>query len=237
MNNLKIKIFSDGANIEEMKQMNSNQLISGLTTNPTLMRKSGITNYLEFVENVLDFVNEKPISFEVFSDDFDEMYHQAHKINEYNKNGNIYIKIPVSNTKGEFSGDLIKKLSSEGLSLNVTAVFTEKQVHSIVKLLNKNTKNFISIFCGRIADTGVDPEKLIMNVVTTYKSMNFFEFLWASPREVFNIIQAERSGCHIITCTSDILNKLKFLNYSLEEYSIDTVKMFYDDAAASGFKI
>jgi transaldolase len=177
MNNLKIKIFSDGANIEEMKQMNSNQLISGLTTNPTLMRKSGITNYLEFVENVLDFVNEKPISFEVFSDDFDEMYHQAHKINEYNKNGNIYIKIPVSNTKGEFSGDLITKLSSEGLSLNVTAVFTEKQVHSIVKLLNKNTKNFISIFCGRIADTGVDPEKLIMNVVTTYKSMNFFEFL------------------------------------------------------------
>ena len=237
MKNLKIKIFSDGANIDEMKLMNANKQISGLTTNPSLMRKSGITNYLEFVKNVLDFVIDKPISFEVFSDDFDEMYRQAHKINEYNKNGNIFIKIPVTNTKGEFSGDLIKKLSSEGLSLNVTAVFTEKQVHSIVKLLNKNSKSFISIFCGRIADTGVDPEKLIKNITTTYKNENFFEFIWASPREVFNIIQAERSGCHIITCTSDILNKLRYLNYSLEDFSMDTVKMFYDDAVASGFKI
>ena len=235
MAKLKIKIFSDGADIETMKAMNDSELIQGLTTNPTLMKKSGISNYESFAQKVLTFVNEKPISFEVFSDDFDEMYYQAKKISSWGRN--VYVKIPIINTKGESAFNLIKKLNNEDIKVNITAILSIEQIKSIKLAINKNVQNFISIFAGRIADTGIDPVKIFSESLALFRDVPNSEFIWASPREVYNVRQANDIGCHIITLTSDLINKLSLFDYDLEKYSLDTVMMFYRDAKEAGYNI
>lgn len=230
----KIKIFADGADIVTMKKYAGNKFISGLTTNPSLMKSAGINNYENFAKKIVRIIN-KPISFEVFSDDLDEMYIQAKKICSWGKN--IFVKIPITNTKGRSTNKIIKKLSNEGVKLNITAIFTIKQVKGVYQNLDKNTESIISIFAGRIADTGIDPETLIKQSIKIFKDNKKHKILWASTRELYNIIQADKIGCHIITVTDDILKKLKLLNFNLDKYSLDTVKSFYYDAVAAGFKI
>jgi transaldolase len=230
----KIKIFADGADIVTMKKYAGNKFISGLTTNPSLMKSAGINNYENFAKEIVRIIN-KPISFEVFSDDLDEMYIQAKKICSWGKN--IFVKIPITNTKGRSTNKIIKKLSHEGVKLNITAIFTIKQVKGVYQNLDKNTESIISIFAGRIADTGIDPEILIKQSIKIFKNNKKHKILWASTRELYNIIQADKIGCHIITVTDDILKKLKLLNFNLDKYSLDTVKSFYYDAVAAGFKI
>ena len=230
----KIKIFADGADIVTMKKYAGNKFISGLTTNPSLMKSAGINNYENFAKEIVRTIN-KPISFEVFSDDLDEMYIQAKKICSWGKN--IFVKIPITNTKGRSTNKIIKKLSHEGVKLNITAIFTIKQVKGVYQNLDKNTESIISIFAGRIADTGIDPEILIKQSIKIFKNNKKHKILWASTRELYNIIQADKIGCHIITVTDDILKKLKLLNFNLDKYSLDTVKSFYYDAVAAGFKI
>jgi transaldolase len=235
MRNFKIKIFADGANYNEIKYFNSQKIIKGLTTNPSLMRKSGVKNYEIFARKILRFVKHKPISFEVFSDDFDEMYIQAKKISSWSKN--VYVKIPVTNTKGESSHLLIKKLSYEQINLNITAIFNFYQVLKVVKSLNPKSKAIVSIFSGRIADTGVDPEILIKKSVDLVKNNKNHEILWASTRELYNVVQAEKLKCHIITVPTSILKKFNLIGYDLIKYSADTVKEFYEDAKNAKFKI
>lgn len=235
MRNFKIKIFADGANYNEIKYFNSQKIIKGLTTNPSLMRKSGVKNYEIFARKILRFVKHKPISFEVFSDDFDEMYIQAKKISSWSKN--VYVKIPVTNTKGESSHLLIKKLSYEQINLNITAIFNFYQVLKVVKSLNPKSKAIVSIFSGRIADTGVDPEILIKKSVDLVKNNKNHEILWASTRELYNVVQAEKLKCHIITVPTTILKKFNLIGYDLIKYSADTVKEFYEDAKNAKFKI
>ena len=235
MRNFKIKIFADGANYNEIKYFNSQKIVKGLTTNPSLMRKSGVKNYEIFARKVLRFVRHKPISFEVFSDDFDEMYIQAKTISSWGKN--VYVKIPVTNTKGESSHLLIKKLSYERINLNITAIFNFYQVSKVVKSLNPKSKAIVSIFSGRIADTGVDPEILIKKSVDLVKNNKNHEILWASTRELYNVVQAEKLKCHIITVPTTILKKFNLIGYDLIKYSADTVKEFYDDAKNAKFKI
>jgi transaldolase len=230
----KIKIFADGADIVTMKKYAGNKFISGLTTNPSLMKSAGINNYENFAKEIVRIIN-KPISFEVFSDDLDEMYIQAKKICSWGKN--IFVKIPITNTKGRSTNKIIKKLSHEGVKLNITAIFTIKQVKGVYQNLDKNTESIISIFAGRIADTGIDPEILIKQSIKIFKNNKKHKILWASTRELYNIIQADKIGCQIITVTDDILKKLKLLNFNLDKYSLDTVKSFYYDAVAAGFKI
>lgn len=235
MKNFKVKIFADGANYNEIKYFNSQKIVKGLTTNPSLMRKSGVKNYEIFARKVLRFVRHKPISFEVFSDDFDEMYIQAKTISSWGKN--VYVKIPVTNTKGESSHLLIKKLSYEQINLNITAIFNFYQVSKVVKSLNPKSKAIVSIFSGRIADTGVDPEILIKKSVDLVKNNKNHEILWASTRELYNVVQAEKLKCHIITVPTTILKKFNLIGYDLIKYSADTVKEFYDDAKNAKFKI
>ena len=235
MRNFKIKIFADGANYNEIKYFNSKKIVKGLTTNPSLMRKSGVKNYEIFARKVLRFVRHKPISFEVFSDDFDEMYIQAKTISSWGKN--VYVKIPVTNTKGESSHLLIKKLSYERINLNITAIFNFYQVSRAVKSLNPKSKAIVSIFSGRIADTGVDPEILIKKSVDLVKNNKNHEILWASTRELYNVVRAEKLKCHIITVPTTILKKFNLIGYDLIKYSADTVKEFYDDAKNAKFKI
>lgn len=235
MRNFKIKIFADGANNNEIKYFNSQKIVKGLTTNPSLMRKSGVKNYEIFARKVLRFVKHKPISFEVFSDDFDKMYIQAKKISSWGKN--VYVKIPVTNTKGESSHLLIKKLSYERINLNITAIFNFYQVLRVVKSLNPKSKAIVSIFSGRIADTGVDPEILIKKSVDLVKNNKNHEILWASTRELYNVVQAEKLKCHIITVPTTILKKFNLIGYDLIKYSTDTVKEFYEDAKNAKFKI
>jgi len=235
MKNFKVKIFADGANYNEIKYFNSQKIVKGLTTNPSLMRKSGVKNYEIFARKVLRFVRHKPISFEVFSDDFDEMYIQAKTISSWGKN--VYVKIPVTNTKGESSHLLIKKLSYERINLNITAIFNFYQVSKVVKSLNPKSKAIVSIFSGRIADTGVDPEILIKKSVDLVKNNKNHEILWASTRELYNVVQAEKLKCHIITVPTTILKKFNLIGYDLIKYSADTVKEFYDDAKNAKFKI
>jgi transaldolase len=232
---MNIKIFSDGADISSMKEMNDSPLISGLTTNPTLMQRSGVNNYELFCKEVLSFLKVKPISFEVFSDDFEQMAIQARLIASWGNN--IYIKIPIMNTKAQYSYDLIRMLSNEGIKINVTAIMTLDQCKESFDNLNPKTPSYISVFSGRIADTGINPEKIIAPALQYTSSNTNNEIIWASPREVYNVYQAEELGCHIITVTKDIISKLKFKDYDLEKFSLDTVKMFYDDAKKAGFKI
>jgi transaldolase len=235
MRNFKIKIFADGANYNEIKYFNSQKIVKGLTTNPSLMRKSGVKNYEIFARKVLRFVKQKPISFEVFSDDFDEMYMQAKTISSWGKN--VYVKIPVTNTKGKSSHLLIKKLSDEGINLNITAIFNFYQVSRVVKFLNPKSKAIVSIFSGRIADTGINPEIVIKKSVDLLKNNKNHEILWASTRELYNVVQAEKIKCHIITVPTAILKKFNLIGYDLIKYSSDTVKEFYEDAKNAKFKI
>tara|TARA_B100001123_G_scaffold437704_1_gene570557 strand:+ start:626 stop:1342 length:717 start_codon:yes stop_codon:yes gene_type:complete len=232
---LKIKIFSDGANKEEMLSANKNNIIKGLTTNPSLMKKAGITDYESFAKDILSVIKKKPISFEVFSDDFGEMEKQALKIKSWGEN--VYTKIPITNTQKESSVELIRKLSNKKVKLNITAILTLKQVEKVIEVLDRNVPSIISVFAGRIADTGRDPIPIMKESLNIMKKNPNSELLWASSRELLNIIQANDIGCHIITTTSDIINKLKLINFDLEEYSLDTVKNFYKDAQQANFKL
>jgi transaldolase len=232
---IKIKIFADGAKKEDILLMNSLPYINGFTTNPTLMRKAGIHSYEDFSKEILATVQEKPLSLEVFSDDFNEMEKQARKIFSWGKN--VYVKIPITNSMGDSSINLIKKLSDDGIKLNITALFTEQQVQETISALNINTKSIISVFAGRIADTGNDPSVLIRKSLDLIGSNKNHEVLWASTRQFFSIIEANTIGCHIITVSPDIINKFNLINYDLKQYSLDTVKQFYEDAKKSNYLI
>ena len=232
---LKIKIFADGADINEMKQAYKQGIVKGFTTNPTLMKKNGISDYEVFAKEVIKNISDMPVSFEVFSDEFNEMERQARKIASWGSN--ITVKIPITNTKSESSIPLIKKLSSSGLSLNITAILTVEQVQAVKDVLNPNVYNIVSVFAGRIADTGRDPMPYMIESAKILKPLRKTDLLWASSRELLNIFQAEQAGCQIITVTNDILKKLSNVNKDLTELSLDTVKMFYNDASQAGFKI
>ena len=235
LDKLNVKIFADGADKETMLGMYAKSHIHGLTTNPTLMRKSGITDYKKFCLDILQSIKDKPLSFEVFSDDFKEMERQALEIAGWGDN--VYVKIPITNTKKETCYNLIKTLSNQGVKLNVTALMTLDQVQNVVNNLNPDVASYISIFAGRIADTGRDPIPTMKEALDLMKSQPLSELIWASPRELLNIFQAHDIGCHIITVTADVLKKLNLIGYDLEEYSLDTVKMFYNDAVVAGFKL
>jgi transaldolase len=232
---LKIKLFADGADIEDMRRLASLSHIQGLTTNPTLMAQAGVSNYESFAKEVLTFIKDKPISFEVFSDEFDDMERQANKIAGWGDN--IYVKIPITNTKGDSSAALVKRLSANGVKLNITALLTLDQVSTIHDVLSPDTPAIVSVFAGRVADTGRDPIPMMVSAKEILADQPKTELLWASPREVLNIIQADQSGCHIITATSGILNKLSKLDYDLEKFSLDTVRMFYNDAQKANYTL
>jgi len=232
---LRVKIFSDGADKKDMLDMNSKTFIKGLTTNPTLMKKAGIKDYEAFAKDILSTIKEKPISFEVFSDDFSDMERQAMEITSWADN--VYVKIPITNTKKETSKELIKRLAGRKVKLNITAIMTLDQVKTVLSVLDNKVPSIISVFAGRIADTGEDPIPLMKECLKEIKINPKSELLWASPRELLNVIQADQIGCHIITVTKDIIKKLQFISYDLEKYSLDTVKMFYNDAVDAGFKI
>jgi transaldolase len=233
--NLKIQLFADGANLKEIDLLSKNPLIKGFTTNPSLMKKSGVEDYKDFALKLVKLVPNKPISLEVFADEEEEMIRQAKLISSLGEN--INVKVPIMNTKGVLTGNVIKELSKNNIKLNITAVFTLKQVEYILKNLEGSNYTIISVFAGRIADSGIDPELIIKNINKNYILSSNVHLLWASTRETFNIIQAERVGCKIITVSNDILKKINLFNKNQEEYSKETVKMFYDDAMSSGFKI
>jgi transaldolase len=230
---LKVKIFADGADLETINELSSQTFIKGFTTNPTLMRRAGIDDYKKFANQAISIIQEKPISFEVFSDDLQEMFDQAIEIASWGKNVNV--KIPITNSEGIETTKVINKLSRMGVPLNVTAILTIGQVEKVVEALHENSKAFISIFAGRIADTGRDPIPIMVKALQTMKQKPKSELIWASPRELLNVIQADTIGCHIITATSEILNKLDLIGKDLELYSLETVKMFRKDALASGY--
>jgi len=232
---LKVKIFADGADKAGMVEMAAKPYIQGLTTNPTLMRKAGITDYKAFAQDILTVITDKPISFEVFSDDFDEMEKQAVQIASWADN--VYVKIPVTNTKREPAYSLVKKLSKQGIKLNVTAIMSLGQVRDVAANLDPAVPSYVSVFAGRIADTGVDPIPHMTESLNLLKGLPQAELIWASPRELLNIFQADSIGCHIITVTNDVLKKLELVGKNLDDYSLDTVKMFYTDAISVGYTI
>ena len=235
LEDLKVKIFADGADKTTMLEMYRRPFIKGLTTNPTLMSKAGIRDYRSFCKDILLTIKDKPLSFEVFSDDFKEMEKQALEIASWGDN--VYVKIPISNTKSEPCYALLKKLSKVNVKLNVTAVMTLDQVANVIKSLNTLVPSYISIFAGRIADTGRDPLLIMTSALDIMKINPLSELIWASPRELLNIFQADDIGCDVITVTNDILKKLSLVGYDLDKYSLDTVKMFYNDAVVAGFKL
>jgi len=230
---LSVKIFADGADLAGMLALYRQPYIKGFTTNPTLMRKAGISDYRGFAKEVLAAIPDRPISFEVFSDEFPEMERQAREIASWGEN--VYVKIPVTNTRGESAADLVRRLSHAGVKLNVTALLPLGQVRDVVAAVAGGAPSCISVFAGRIADTGYDPVPLMSAAVEMLKVAPNAELIWASPRELLNIFQADAIGCHIITVTHDILKKLSNVGRDLEDYSLDTVKMFHNDAAAAGF--
>ncbi len=232
---LKIKIYADGADKEEMIAAYRSGRVHGFTTNPSLMRKAGVTDYEKFAKEVLSHIKDVSISFEVFSDDLEGMEREARKIAAWGKN--IHVKIPVQTTKGQFTGPLIKKLHNEKIALNITAVLTLDQVQRVSECLRGDVPSIVSVFAGRIADTGVDPIPVMKGSAKVLKSLPKSELLWASSREVLNVIQAEECGCHIITVTGDILKKLHMLGKDHAEVSLDTVKTFFEDSTKSGFSI
>jgi len=232
---LKVKLFADGADQAEMLRHYANPLISGFTTNPTLMRKAGITDYEGFARDILAAIPDRPISFEVFSDEFPEMERQAHKIAAWG--GQVYVKIPVTNTRGEPAMPLIRRLVRAGIRLNVTALLTLEQVCAVSTALRDSPGAYISVFAGRIADTGRDPVPIMAEAVRILQPNPQLRLIWASPRELLNVFQADEIGCHIITATNDILKKLSLVGKELSAYSLETVKMFYDDAASAGYLI
>ena len=232
---LKVKIFADGADKAGMLEMYAKPYIKGLTTNPTLMRKAGLTDYRAFAKDILKVIPDKPISFEVFSDEFADMERQAMEIAGWGNN--VYVKIPVTNTRRENSYELVRKLAKRKVKINVTAIMTLAQVKDVVAALDPATPSYVSVFAGRIADTGRDPVPHMAEAVKLLKVNPKAELIWASPRELLNILQADAIGCHIITVTNDILKKLSLVGFDLDDYSLDTVKMFYNDAVAAGFKL
>ena len=232
---LKVKIFADGADKAGMLEMYAKPYIKGLTTNPTLMRKAGISNYKEFSLDILKAISDRPISLEVFSDDFEEMERQALEIASWGSN--VYVKIPVMNTKREPSYRLIARLATKKVKLNVTAIMTLTQVRDVVAALDPNIPSYVSVFAGRIADTGRDPLHMMAAAVELLRIAPAAELIWASPRELLNVFQADSIGCQVITVTNDILKKLVLVDKDLKEYSLETVKMFYDDARAAGYKL
>jgi len=235
LKDLKIKIFADGANKKDMLEMYSKEFIKGLTTNPSLMKKEGIKDYKNFCVDILKSIKDKPISFEVFSDDFTEMERQALEIASWGEN--VYVKIPITNTKKETCYKTIEKLSKHKVKLNITAIMTLQQVEEVASVLVPSVPSYVSVFAGRIADTAVDPLPLMTKTVSILKPLPECELIWASPRELLNIFQADSIGCHIITVTNDILKKLPLINRDLNEFSLDTVKMFYNDAIDAGYKL
>lgn len=235
VSDLKVKIFADGADKADMLEMYGRDYIKGLTTNPTLMKKAGITDYKAFCKDILTEIKDKPLSFEVFSDDFSEMERQSLEIASWGEN--VYVKIPVTNTKQETCYDLVKKLAVQKVKLNVTAIMTLDQVRDVVNALNCQVPSYVSVFAGRIADTGRDPVPMMAAAVEILKLAPASELIWASPRELLNIFQADQIGCQVITVTNDILKKLALVGKDLGDYSLDTVKMFYNDAVAAGFKL
>ncbi|QXO93534.1 transaldolase [Methanospirillum purgamenti] len=235
LKNLNIKLFADGADLNGMIEEYNKGIVSGFTTNPTLMKKAGVQDYEKFAKEVIKLIPDLPISFEVFSDDFQNMEREAKIISGWGKN--VYIKIPITNTKGEFSIPLIKKLSHDGLQLNITAILTLNQVKGVFEVLSPETPAIVSIFAGRIADTGCDPIPIMSEAAAILKPNEKTELLWASTRELLNLFQAEKCGCHIITITNDILKKLSLVGKDLSELSLETVHMFYADAQSAGYKI
>jgi transaldolase len=231
----KIKIFADGADAQGMKEMHNAGYVSGFTTNPTLMKKAGVSDYEKFAVGITKEIKDMPLSFEVFSDDFESLELEARKIASWGDN--VYIKIPVTNTKRESSVDLIRKLSADGLKLNITALLTLEQVKAAVGALMPGVGAYISVFAGRIADTGVDPKPVLREAAELCRTVSGVESLWASARELLNIMQAEECGVDIITVTNDILKKLHMVGKDLDELSLETVKMFYNDAQSLGYKI
>jgi transaldolase len=231
----RIKLYADGADLDGMIEEYKKGIASGFTTNPTLMKKAGVTSYEEFAKAALKAIPDLPISFEVFSDDLPGMEREARKIGSWGHN--VYIKIPITNTKGESTAPLVKKLSCDGLKLNVTAILSLDQVKTIAQVLSPDTPSIVSVFAGRIADTGVDPVPIMRESVKVLKSNPKAELLWASTRELLNLMQAESCGCHIITITNDILKKIPQVGKDLNQLSLETVQMFYADAQSAGYKI
>jgi transaldolase len=232
---LSVKIFADGADKTGMLEMYSQPYIKGFTTNPTLMRKVGIVDYRAFAKEILTVIPDRPISFEVFSDDVADMERQAMQIADWG--ANVYVKIPVTNTSREPTYDLVHRLARNKVKLNVTALMTLTQVRDVVAALAPDVPSYVSVFAGRIADTGRDPLPLMAAAVELLKVNSLAELIWASPRELLNIFQADAIGCHVITVTNDILKKLSLVGFDLDDYSLETVKMFYNDARAAAFRL
>lgn len=232
---LKVQIFADGADKASMLELYRQPYIKGFTTNPTLMRKAGIADYERFAREILEQIQDRPISFEVFADDEAEMERQARKIARWASN--VYVKIPVTNTRREPMDKLIQRLSGDGIQINATALLALEQVRYVAKALKGGAPSYISVFAGRVADTGRDPVPLMKSALEIMAPEPTCELVWASPRELLNIFQADEIGCHIITVTSDVLKKMSLIGKDLQEYSLETVQMFHDDAARSGFKL
>lgn len=235
MEELKIAIYADGANLDGMIEMAGKGFVKGFTTNPTLMKKAGVASYTDFAQSVVREISDMPVSFEVFADDFENMEKEAVKLAGYGKN--IFVKIPITNSRGESSVPLIEKLSGRGINLNVTAIFTVEQVKAVLAVLKEGTQNIISVFAGRIADTGIDPEIIMKETAELCKGKPGTMSLWASCREVFNIMQADRCGVDIITVTNDLLEKLGNVGKDLEQFSLETVQMFERDGKSLGFSV
>jgi transaldolase len=235
LEDLTVKIFADGAEKAGMLEMYAKPYIKGFTTNPTLMHKVGLTDYRAFARDIVSVIPDRPISFEVFSDEFDDMERQAREIATWGEN--VYVKIPVTNTRREPAYDLVRRLANDGVKLNITAIMTIDQVRNVVDAVKDGAPSCVSVFAGRIADTGRDPVPIMSECVDILKAAPQSELIWASPRELLNIIQADAIGCHIITVTNDILKKLPLIGKDLADYSLDTVKMFFDDGRKAGFTL
>lgn len=235
LDGISTRIFADGADLDGIVALAANPRIAGFTTNPTLMRKAGLTRYAEFAHSLLERITQQPISFEVFADDSEEIRRQALLISAWGEN--VYVKIPITTTKGETLAPLVRELSEDGVKVNVTALFTTAQVELITAAVKDGAPSNISVFAGRIADAGVDPVPIMARAVEIMADAPRAELIWASPREILNLVQADRVGCHIITVTHDLLKKLDCLGKSLEQYSLETVRMFHDDAVAAGFTL
>jgi transaldolase len=233
--NLRVKIFADGADKASMLEMYADPRIAGFTTNPTLMRKSGVADYVAFAEDILQLIPDRPVSFEVFADEFDEMEQQALEIASWS--ANAIVKVPVTNTRGQATDEVLDRLRRAGVRMNVTALLTLQQVSRVASILGGGPPGIISVFAGRIADTGRDPVPLMAAAVELLRPYPNLELIWASPRELLNVLQADAIGCHIITATTDILRKLQLVGKNLDDYSLETVKMFHDDAKKAGYRI
>jgi transaldolase len=235
LQDLSVRIFADGADLDGILALSSDPRIAGFTTNPTLMWKAGLTDYRDFAERLLERITRHPISFEVFADDADEMRRQATLIASWGEN--VYVKIPVTTTRGESMAPLVRELSERGVKVNVTALFTTAQVELITAAVKDGAPSYLSVFAGRIADAGIDPVPIMARAVDIATDAPRAELIWASPREILNVVQAEQVGCHIITITHDLLPKLKSLGKDLDQFSLETVQMFHRDAVAAGFKL